>query len=224
MCPLHNDFYPFNGWRPYINHVLGHGCMHVKVLLLVVTRLPIVHKVLIACTSLATFESTWHFYSILKLYLYFVRVLWQYFCIIITQVICFTCVYDWLPPVNLLGHGFSSALCHISDIHYCLSGIAISFFEQQRQPRGLRVIACLEMTQALAMARLLGAAHTSKMKRVQYRALKFVYNDFNTSFEELVARPNLPTLALHRKRDILVEVFKSDFTIFYVGLVQSKRR
>ena len=39
--------------------------------------------------------------------------------------------------------------------------------------------------------------------------LKFVYNDFNTSYTELLARANLPTLQLHRKREILVEVFKS---------------
>ena len=54
-----------------------------------------------------------------------------------------------------------------------------------------------------------GAAHTSKMERIQYVALKFIYNDFNTSYEKLLARANLPTLELHRKREILVEVFKS---------------
>ena len=54
-----------------------------------------------------------------------------------------------------------------------------------------------------------GAEYTSKMERIQFRALKFVYNDFNTSYTELLARANLPTLQLHRKREILVEVFKS---------------
>ena len=54
-----------------------------------------------------------------------------------------------------------------------------------------------------------GAEYTSKMGRIQFRALKFVYNDFNTSYTELLARANLPTLQLHRKREILVEVFKS---------------
>ena len=53
------------------------------------------------------------------------------------------------------------------------------------------------------------AAHTSKMERIQFRALKFIYNDVSTSYEELLARANLPTLELHRKREILVEVFKS---------------
>ena len=54
-----------------------------------------------------------------------------------------------------------------------------------------------------------GAEYTSKMERIQFRALTFVYNDFNTSYTELLARANLPTLQLHRKREILVEVFKS---------------
>ena len=53
------------------------------------------------------------------------------------------------------------------------------------------------------------AAHTSKMERIQFRALKYIYNDVSTSYEELLARANLPTLELHRKREIIVEVFKS---------------
>ena len=53
------------------------------------------------------------------------------------------------------------------------------------------------------------ATHTSKMERIQFRALKYIYNDVSTSYEELLARANLPTLELHRKREILVEVFKS---------------
>ena len=53
------------------------------------------------------------------------------------------------------------------------------------------------------------AAHTSKMERIQFRALKYIYNGVSTSYEELLARANLPTLELHRKREILVEVFIS---------------
>ena len=50
---------------------------------------------------------------------------------------------------------------------------------------------------------------TSEMESIQYRALKFIYNDVNTSYEELLAHANLPTLELHRKREILLEGFKS---------------
>ena len=71
-----------------------------------------------------------------------------------------------------------------------------------------------------------GAEYTSKMERIQFRALKFVYNDFNTSYTELLARANLPTLQLHRKREILggsIQICQQNVTIFYVGLIQSKR-
>ena len=37
------------------------------------------------------------------------------------------------------------------------------------------------------------ATHTSKMEHIQYRALKCIHNDANTSYEELLARVNLPT-------------------------------
>ena len=47
------------------------------------------------------------------------------------------------------------------------------------------------------------------MELIQYRALTCIFNDVSTSYEELLARANLPTLDLHRKREILVEVFKS---------------
>ena len=53
-----------------------------------------------------------------------------------------------------------------------------------------------------------GAAHTSKMERIQNRALKFVYTDFNISYEELLARANLPTLELHCKREVFKSVHK----------------
>ena len=47
------------------------------------------------------------------------------------------------------------------------------------------------------------AAHTSKMERIQYRALKCIYNDVSSSYEELLVRANLPTLELHLKGKIL---------------------
>ena len=46
------------------------------------------------------------------------------------------------------------------------------------------------------------------MERIQYRALKFVYNDFNSSYQELLSRAKLPTLELSRKRAVLAEVYK----------------
>ena len=54
-----------------------------------------------------------------------------------------------------------------------------------------------------------GAQNTSKLERLQYRALKFVFNDFNASYESLLARSNLPSLYLARLRLIATEVFKA---------------
>ena len=47
------------------------------------------------------------------------------------------------------------------------------------------------------------------MERIQYRALKFVYNDFDSSYDKLLTRAKLSTLELSRKMAILVEVYKA---------------
>ena len=74
------------------------------------------------------------------------------------------------------------------------------------------------------------AAHTSKMERIQFRALKYIYNDVSASYEELLARANLATYQPWNctvkgkflwKCSNLLTTFHH---IFYVGLVQSKRR
>lgn len=54
-----------------------------------------------------------------------------------------------------------------------------------------------------------GAENTRKLECIQYRALKFVFNDFKSSYESLLEKAGLPTLELARKRAILIEVFKS---------------
>ena len=54
-----------------------------------------------------------------------------------------------------------------------------------------------------------GSRNTKRLERIQYRALKFVYSDFDSSYEHLLAKANLPTLELSRKRSILIEVYKA---------------
>ena len=54
-----------------------------------------------------------------------------------------------------------------------------------------------------------GAVQTARMERIQYRALKFVFSDFDATYEDLPNRAKLPTLQLSRKRRILIEVFKA---------------
>ena len=54
-----------------------------------------------------------------------------------------------------------------------------------------------------------GASHAQKLERIQYRALKFVYSDFNTSYDDLLKKAGLSTLELTRIRLILTHVYKS---------------
>ena len=51
--------------------------------------------------------------------------------------------------------------------------------------------------------------HTDRIESIQYRALKVIYNDFDSSYDKLLTRPELPTLELFRKRATLVEVYKT---------------
>ena len=38
-----------------------------------------------------------------------------------------------------------------------------------------------------------------KMEKIQYRALKYVYNDFKSSYVDLLERANMPFLFVQRK-------------------------
>ena len=48
-----------------------------------------------------------------------------------------------------------------------------------------------------------GATNTKKLERIQCRALRFVFLDFNSDYTTLLVRAGLPTLELARKREIL---------------------
>ena len=50
--------------------------------------------------------------------------------------------------------------------------------------------------------------NTKKMENIQERALKFVYDDFISSYEEFLNKINLPTLHVRRMRTMAIEVFK----------------
>ena len=49
---------------------------------------------------------------------------------------------------------------------------------------------------------------SAKMEKLQYRALRLVFNDFDSSYETLLERVNMPTLHISRIRLIAVETFK----------------
>ena len=50
--------------------------------------------------------------------------------------------------------------------------------------------------------------NTDKMEKLQYRALRLVYSDFDSSYEELLKRANMNTLTLTRILKIALETFK----------------
>ena len=54
-----------------------------------------------------------------------------------------------------------------------------------------------------------GATNTKKLERIQFRALRFVFLDFESDYETLLDRAGLPTLELSRKMAILNDVYKN---------------
>ena len=50
--------------------------------------------------------------------------------------------------------------------------------------------------------------NTNKIEKIQERALRFVYDDFNSSYTELLTKANLPTLETRRIRTMAIETFK----------------
>ena len=49
---------------------------------------------------------------------------------------------------------------------------------------------------------------TDKMEKLQYRALRLVYSDFISSYEDLLKKANMNTLQMTRIRKIAIETFK----------------
>ena len=53
-----------------------------------------------------------------------------------------------------------------------------------------------------------GKVNTKKLEKLQFRALKFVFNDYTSPYEALLSRANLPSLEIGRLRSIALEVYK----------------
>ena len=50
--------------------------------------------------------------------------------------------------------------------------------------------------------------NTNKLERLHYRALKFIYQDFSSSYDDLIERAGVSTLEMRRMRQLAIEVFK----------------
>ena len=59
-----------------------------------------------------------------------------------------------------------------------------------------------------------------------YRASKFVYNEFDVSYESLLEKANVCTLSTYRKKKFLLEVYKAVYNLsppfIYVGFIKMK--
>ena len=54
-----------------------------------------------------------------------------------------------------------------------------------------------------------GAVSTKKLESLQYRALRFIYQDFQSSYDLLLSKAGMPTLETACLRGIVTEVYKS---------------
>ena len=50
--------------------------------------------------------------------------------------------------------------------------------------------------------------NSRKLEKIQERALRFVYEDFDSSYEELLDKAKIPTLHVRRLRTMALETFK----------------
>ena len=51
-------------------------------------------------------------------------------------------------------------------------------------------------------------SNTEKLEKIYFRALKFVFQDFNSSYEDLILKAGTTTLRLPRLRTLAIETFK----------------
>jgi hypothetical protein len=47
--------------------------------------------------------------------------------------------------------------------------------------------------------------NSKKLEKVQERALRFVYEDYNSSYEELLLKAKVPSLQIRRMRNMALE-------------------
>ena len=51
-------------------------------------------------------------------------------------------------------------------------------------------------------------SNSKKLEKIQERALRFVYDDFESTYEDLLDKSNIPSLHIKRLRTMAVEAFR----------------
>ena len=54
-----------------------------------------------------------------------------------------------------------------------------------------------------------GKSNSSKLEKLQERAVRFVYNDYKTNYTDLLSKANLLSLSMFRLRFLAIEVYRS---------------
>ena len=52
------------------------------------------------------------------------------------------------------------------------------------------------------------ASNTKMLEKLQYRALRFVFDNYESDYDALLAKANMPTLELSRLRALRIQVYK----------------
>jgi hypothetical protein len=53
-----------------------------------------------------------------------------------------------------------------------------------------------------------GEVNTKKVEKIKERALRFIYEDYSITYEELLCKSKIPSLKIRRLRTVALEVFK----------------
>ena len=67
--------------------------------------------------------------------------------------------------------------------------------------------------------------NTVKLEKIQERGLRFVFNDYSSSYEALISKAGLSTLEIGRIRNIAVEMYKAidDYSPSYIcSLIETR--
>jgi hypothetical protein len=53
-----------------------------------------------------------------------------------------------------------------------------------------------------------GEVNTKKVEKIQEMALRFIYEDYSASYDELLSKSKLPSLKVRKMRSLAIEVYK----------------
>jgi hypothetical protein len=65
-------------------------------------------------------------------------------------------------------------------------------------------------------------ANTNKIEKIQERALRFIYNDYNSTYENLLIVSKLPTLKVRRLRTEVYKILHKESPSYLHDLIKLK--